>query len=212
MTPALALAWDLAAREAVRTRHEVIQPVHLLLGLLKLESLSNSPNLLNGMVPERQVSLASSEINALMATFGRHGIRPVTHRRELRSAVTLKSSLPYNRKPEGMHRSMESRKIFERASAITEQQSLPFMTCFHLLVALLEPREGLSWVFLIGKDVNCDRLREDALEFTRTLLERGAQPPAPLAPPASCMRRSLARARSSRWRGRSAGRPRTTRS
>jgi hypothetical protein len=37
LTPALGLARDFSAREAVRTHHEVIQPEHLRIGLLKLQ-------------------------------------------------------------------------------------------------------------------------------------------------------------------------------
>jgi len=184
-SPALSLAWQLGGTEAVLTRHEFIQPEHLLLGLFKLQTFSGSVARLRRLLGEDNRLQATSEISALMDLFSRHQIDPTAYRRALRSETTLKSKLPLDRRAEEIHRSPASRQAFERAHGLAEQQGLPATTCFHLLAALLEPQHGRCREWLGKKGVRCDALREDALELARGLEAPRQKPAVPQAPPAA---------------------------
>jgi ATP-dependent Clp protease ATP-binding subunit ClpC len=189
LTPALALAWRFSGTEAILTRHEFIQPEHLLIGLLKLETLSGSAARLEPLVAEEDRNLATSEISALLDALTRHKIDPVAFRRELRSEATLPDNLPLDCRAEEIHRSSTSRQVFHRAYALSEEQGLPGTTCFHLLIALLDPQYSRCRAWLSQKEVDCERLRDEALEVTRGLKQVQEKPGPPPPKPASILAR-----------------------
>ncbi|HEY85058.1 MAG TPA: hypothetical protein G4N96_08125 [Chloroflexi bacterium] len=162
-TPVLSLALQIAAVEAADTRYEFIEPEHLFVGLCKLEGFANTNRLRALGVPETQVELLAAEIDLLMGLFGRFGIKPSTFRYALRQRKgTGTFCPPVSDKDWMMHRSPESRKIFEVAEQIARQSDSSMAAAFHLLAALLNDAQGRLGLWLQSKKVDVPGLRQAA--------------------------------------------------
>jgi ATP-dependent Clp protease ATP-binding subunit ClpC len=166
LSPGLSLAWGFAMHEASLTRHPLLEPEHLLLGLFKLEDLARSAEALQGIAQDRR-QIASAEIATLMRLFGQFDIDPKPYRRELRAALRHRGKLRVHRKSEEMHRAPMSRKAFDRASELAAKDKALLTTSFHLLAALIESEDGRPREWLRGKGIDVEKLKEEALTATR---------------------------------------------
>jgi len=137
------LVWEIAAQEAIASQFGVITPEHFFMGLLKLSELN--PDRVKKIVDdESDVQIINSEIELIKQNLRDININSTTARRNLRD-ILGKGENPYN--GEILHRSLESRHIFEYAQGIAQSENSPHLLCLHLLKAILSnPSEAIRSV------------------------------------------------------------------
>jgi len=147
------LVWKLAASEAETGSSAEIEPAHLLLGLCKLCDLKLELERVLS-VPRKTVAALRREIeaeaNTLREMFQRAGLDLTAFRRRLRGLVANTGPSPDVK--EGLHRSMASRRVFQRAEAIgtSDPAAKQIIRAAHLLQAILEVPSG-PWVELLAE-------------------------------------------------------------
>jgi len=121
LSKSLAIAWEIAAKEAIESSATEISPSHLLIGLCKLCN--------------QQISEIEEEIQGLLSRLG--DVDPKQLRRCLRSILSPSPSTPHPRQE--IHRSQESKQAFQRAEEIAQGKNSEHILPEHLLQAILEP-------------------------------------------------------------------------
>jgi ATP-dependent Clp protease ATP-binding subunit ClpA len=117
----LILAWEIAARETIETSAEEISPSHLLIGLCKVCDLK---------IPEIE-----EEVQGLLNRLSNND--PQQLRRRLRSLLITPNAI--NTPERKVHRSQESKHVFQRAEEIAQSKGSSSVLPEHLLQAILEP-------------------------------------------------------------------------
>ena len=178
LSPALLLAWDIAANEAANARQALIEPTHLFIGVCKLEDFSSTTALLNLGYSQADAESMRPEIEALVTVFYQFGLSPTTLRRDLRlrrntgmlnmlSGWTTGMLRPPAERPAEttvIHRSQASRVVFARADELALINGSFSTGPSHLLAALLEDTQSPVAAWLRKHQVDQDALRQAALE------------------------------------------------
>ncbi len=173
LTHALMLAWQASSIEASNTHHVFIEPVHLLIALYKMEAYSRVDQLKElGLTPQDANNICV-ETSALTELFARFQIDPVSGRRELREAAAAQVQARGREEDRVIHRSALSRQMFLRAAELAEKDSLPAVTTFHLLAALLAAPNLTGCQLLAGKTVDIEALRDAALKAAQEIFPAG---------------------------------------
>lgn len=162
LSPALLLAWDIAASEAAYARQPAIEPMHLFISLCKLEDFSSVTALLHLGYVQAEAELIHPEIDALVTVFYQYGLNPTMARRELRqrrgtgvlnrisgwTTGLLRPPAPESGSGQVIHRSQASRLIFARADELALLHGSFATGLVHLLGALLENKPGdyVTWL------------------------------------------------------------------
>jgi ATP-dependent Clp protease ATP-binding subunit ClpC len=133
MSHGLTLAWQIAAAEAVRSRHKFIETGHVYIGVCSLEKYAGS---LEGAIEEEVAFEAGSVASALQEL----RLSPAALRREIRRRL---GNGGYSR-PEGeiVSRSLAAKAAFLRVENIIVRGS-DLATSLHLLAALLHYESGI---------------------------------------------------------------------
>ena len=134
---ATSLVWKIAAIEAQNLKHQEIEPVDLMLALLKavdieIEKLADTKSV------EAMADL-NSGVGELKCIFVESGVMPVKTRRRLRREAVHHQKTDY--KGGVIHRSTRSKDVFKRAEnflSTNEKMIRPI----HLLAALLDKAES----------------------------------------------------------------------
>jgi adenylate cyclase len=157
LSPAVQLAWQIAADEAMHARHSELEPDHLLLGICGI------PKALTDGVPERlnfsaeTLQQARAEWQVIANSLAAAAIDPAQLRRELRKRLGgLRSSAAD--KVATIPRSSGSRQVFRLAAAYAGNASVPAIELAHLLAAVLDHDRPLC-ALLRGFGQNVDGLR-----------------------------------------------------
>lgn len=178
LSPALLLAWDIAANEAAQARQSVIEPTHLFIGLCKLEDFTSVTALINLGYTQTEAETMQPDIEALITVFYQFGLSPTALRRELRTRrgtgmlnmlsgwTTGMLRPPTQEKTESsvIHRSQSSRIAFARADELALMHGSFATGVAHLLAALLEEAQSPAVIWLRKHQVDPDALRQAALE------------------------------------------------
>jgi ATP-dependent Clp protease ATP-binding subunit ClpA len=175
-SPALLLAWDIAANEAANARQQYIEPEHLFIGLCKLDDFTSATSLVELGYEQSEAEEMQPEIELLIALFYRLGLNPVHLRREMRqrkttgvlkvlSGWTTGILRPANRPSNGViHRSAASRVLFSRADEFALMTGSRTTTIIHLLAAMLDDPQGSVNLWLQKQGVDVNAVKEAALE------------------------------------------------
>jgi ATP-dependent Clp protease ATP-binding subunit ClpC len=155
----LEFAWQIAASEAIRSRHEFIEPEHLFIGLCGLEKVLSSEMYRQLQLSGDAEAELRTEWEALAALFVQFNINPSELRQELRQR---RSNGSFERKENVIHRSPTSKAIFDRAAELAEGS--PVVTTLHVLVALLDNTENPVVALLKEKGVDAEALKTSALD------------------------------------------------
>lgn len=110
LTPGAALAWKIAAYEALHLNAEFLEKEHLFIGLLSLDKIVPQDN---GQVPGAPVAEVMREWDALGALLEITGHDPVVLRRLMRTALRKGTQV---RESTVIHRSPACRDVFFRAA------------------------------------------------------------------------------------------------
>ncbi len=162
-TPGLDLAWRIAASETAHAQLEFIEPEYLFVGLCKMGDFAAARRLRRLKLAESEIASVQTEIEALLGLFARFGLDHTALRREMRrhkGTGVLKMTDRYERT---IHRSPQSRRVFDRASELVREAGAPMVTVFHLLAALLDDPNGAVAPLLREKGVNVVTLKDAAL-------------------------------------------------
>jgi ATP-dependent Clp protease ATP-binding subunit ClpA len=154
----LDLAWQIAVAEAALSRHELIEPAHLCIGLCSLEKQLLPEVRKQLQLPDNMAQSLWAEWDALAVLFAQFGIEP-TIRRTLRERLGRGKCTDTNRRKRS--RSPASHAAFARAEALAAGASP--VTVLHLLAALLDDTSGLVVALLKDKSVDVAALRTAAL-------------------------------------------------
>jgi len=172
ISSALALAWEAAAAEAVRSKYEFIEPPHLLIGICSVEKWV-------GHVDETIRRCVSEEATAVVGALKPFSILPGTLRREIRQALRegTQDSLAQNGV---VHRSLASKAAFLRAAGLVAQptEGAKIMSVLHLLAALANGEEGPVTTIWNEHGIDPAALRRSALVAAGTLKICAAHAPA----------------------------------
>jgi len=171
LSPALLLAWDLAATEAATANRSFIDPEHLMLGLLRLADYETPETLTEIGYQTEEARAIVPEITRLLHIFTTLKLDPVLLRRDLRERKTGKLPLlnwntgPLPRRgsdrepPKVLHRSTESRLVFTFADDLTRRADPQGTTTLvHLLLALLRSPHSHVGAWLRAQHVDVEAL------------------------------------------------------
>jgi len=145
---ALLLTWHVAALEAGAAGHATIKPGHFFVALCKLTDMP-----LEELLPPDEPGTAGrfaaleAEVQELRKVFRRVGLAAALFRRRLRALLGTEGVAP----TEGMHRSPESRRVFDRAATLCLALGGDAVRLLHLLWALAE-QPGTPWALLLQHD------------------------------------------------------------
>ena len=132
-SPALSVVLYLAQRETLASRFPQIQPLHLLLGILKFadldlkEALGSDPPLLQQQVLEEQRAIQSDLIV--------QNLQPTLLRRALRNRLGRGSGRPADGV---LHRSPQTKALFSQAEDLARREQAANVSPRHFLKLLLE--------------------------------------------------------------------------
>ena len=140
LSPAIGLAWQAAASEALQQGSEWIEPHHLLIGINSLEKAFQQTSAGAHSSADERAEIRA-EAAAISEALAESGIDDQSIRRALRAVGggnTSRAPLPPATK---MRRSAESQEVFTRAEAIAKTQESNQVRLVHLGAALLERSE-----------------------------------------------------------------------
>jgi ATP-dependent Clp protease ATP-binding subunit ClpC len=167
-------AWQTAASEAARTRHEFIEPEHLFIGVCKLGNLLSLNDWNEIKIPRDAAAALKAEAEVVAAVFQKAGHNRTVLYRNVRKRFGEGRLSDSSRKK--ISRSAASRLIFERAGKLAADASV--VTSLHLLSALLEtPGTGIT-AALAEKPPGAEALKQAVLSFIAASPSSRQQPSA----------------------------------
>ncbi|MGE3541260.1 MAG: Clp protease N-terminal domain-containing protein [Candidatus Tectimicrobiota bacterium] len=176
------IAWELAAREAARARHQYIDREFLLIGLCSLEKWLAAQQAADGQGLVSATALAD-EAEALAGVLRTCAITPTRLRQTLRAALGT-GTWTYTTNMV-VHRSAACKATFQRALALAEASGAAEGSCLHMLRAVLEQPGGLILGVVTALRADLDALRYAVAAATVsstcqvTMIEAVAETPAP---------------------------------
>ena len=121
--PTIDLVVELAAREAIASEYECIEPEHLLIAILKISEVDTSH--IKGKLDDPYLtSLLLDELEEVQTTLRRNGTNATELGRQIRDAVSRGGS-PF--KGGTIHRSTDSKAIFKAATNMATEKGAPFL-------------------------------------------------------------------------------------
>ena len=138
ISPAVLLAWTIAAEEAASNDWKLIEPEHILIGILSLEKLDRSLCRQMGLQGQT-VDMAISEMDSVNEWTYALGINATKFRRLLRNLLG-KGEYRWQKtdKRAIVHRSMQTKAIFQYAEKIANIQEANSLGLFNLISAIAE--------------------------------------------------------------------------
>ncbi|MBW6491493.1 MAG: ATP-dependent Clp protease ATP-binding subunit [Lentimicrobium sp.] len=127
------VAWEIAAKEAVYSGYNEIEPEHFLLGILKLTDIANKLNKVYPSLSEEIAAEIKKEAEPIQQVFNVLKYDITGLRRSFRELLKKESS---NEKDEVLHRSKASKDLFEQLFSGKYSNNPPNM--LHFILLLLE--------------------------------------------------------------------------
>jgi ATP-dependent Clp protease ATP-binding subunit ClpA len=165
-------AWQTAAAEAVEMRHDLLEPLHLFMGICSIETRLPAEAQEEHPVARGARATLQSEWEALAPIFGRLGLSPATLREDARSALGRGHCASDAGRQ--VNRSDASRTAFWRAAELAKQRGASAITLSHLFAALLDDEWGAVATFLVQHGVNVCALAAAARATSGELVRRHA--------------------------------------
>jgi adenylate cyclase len=165
LSPALEIAWQAAADEAMREGLALLEPHHLLIGICSIEKFLSPDPAEHISLPSDRRERIQREWEDWVKAVGEAGLDT----RVLRRALRQPPAAPQPAGPGGakIRRSAASQQAFQRAAALAEGSPSRVQRLFHLGAALLEPPEPKI-------DATFDRLGKRKVELQLVLLRVSA--------------------------------------
>ena len=154
LSPAVKLAWQLAAQEALAARKEEIGPVQMFCAITKLADLLNSPDIVLKVMTHSEVDLARTEVAAALTPLSDQRIELTAFRRALRARVGLGQREPDSQA--ALSRSSILKTLFDRAQILSGGHETAVVSVRHLLAAMLDDRNLLVTSVLHEHRVNVE--------------------------------------------------------
>ncbi len=181
LTPATELAWRIAAGEAAASRHERIEPAHLLIGLLSLEKVVKAKPAALG-IDQAALDRIQHEEAQLAVALDAARLDATKARRLARERV---GRGPLAAPPQGaISRSLVTKAVFEAAEALAA--GAPRLSGLHLVAAMAEGADPLTFGLFVELGARPPELRRAALAAAAEPPPGVAEEaPRPAAPPAA---------------------------
>ena len=177
LTPGAEAAWMIAAGEAAAGGHAVIEPAHLLIGVLSLGKLGGGADAAGLGV---NAALVRDENERLLGAVSAAGLDPTRLRRRARTQL---GRGPVKGPPTGpLSRSLTCKAVFAAAEALAGEDRPVGVS--HLLAALAEDVDAVTARIIRQGGADVAKLRSalrEAGEATRG--RRRRSPPTPRHPP-----------------------------
>jgi ATP-dependent Clp protease ATP-binding subunit ClpA len=174
LSPGVQAAWQTAAAEAVELHHDLLEPLHLFIGICSIEELLSAEAQEKLPMAPRAAAALWLEWDALSPLFAKIGSSPATLRRDARSALGRGNYAGDDTRQ--VSRSEASRKAFWRAAQLAEKSGASTINLACLFAALLDDVWGTVATFLALRGVDVSALMAAA----RAVAFPG---PAAIAPP-----------------------------
>ncbi len=156
LSDGLRAAWQFAAAEAVELRHELLEPLHLFIGICSIEKLLSAEAEKELQMPPGVAASLRAEWSAFSPLLAKIGSSPATLRRAARSAMGPGNYAGGDRSR--ISRSEASRTAFSRATELAEKSAASAINLVHLLAALLADESGAVAAFLAQRGVDVTAL------------------------------------------------------
>jgi ATP-dependent Clp protease ATP-binding subunit ClpC len=138
LSPGVQVAWQIAGAEALQLRHELIEPLHLLIGLCGIEKLLRPEAQQELKLSSELLAALRAEWDAISPRFSRMGMDPAAMRRAARAALGPGGYAGPERTR--LSRSPASRAVFSRLAEIAAQEGASPPGLPQLFAALVEDR------------------------------------------------------------------------
>src|SRR5258706_3718632 len=156
LSPGSRIVWQVAADEALRAGGQMIEPVHLLLGVFSLDKGAGAKPSLG--IDKEEVEREEALMSFLLA---KCNARDRQLRREIRRRLSPGKGPDSGPMKKGkMSRSAESKRIFAEAESLARQSGAQGVTSVHLLNVLM--RSGSMARYSSGTGVDPEQLRTAA--------------------------------------------------
>jgi ATP-dependent Clp protease ATP-binding subunit ClpC len=156
ISPGVNFAWQAAATEAARSRHEFIEPLHLFIGLCSVENVFASDLWQQLKIPQETMAELRAEWDDFAQAFQKIATDAAPLRRAARVAVGKGGYA--GEKRERISRSPASRAVFSRAAELAKQRGASKPGLPHLFAALMENKSGPVAVFLAKQGIDVTAL------------------------------------------------------
>ena len=178
---ALVLTWQIAAAEAGAAAHATIKPGHFLIALCRLTGLSpdDFKDVTDKTRIQRQLEAVQVEIREIGEALARARVNAQFVRRRLRARLGREGSGPTDGV---MHRSPETRRLFERAERLCQADRLRPVRPIHLLQALCETADRPCALALQDLGIPLSKLADAARAAGSAPAAHPGAKPRPAAP------------------------------
>ena len=166
-SPAVELAWQTAADEALQLGSPSLEPHHLLIGVCSVEKILALPARAPAALAQAKREKVQRECEAWGDCVAEAGTDSPSLRRAIRRFATSAHPQSLDRGAK-IRRSPASQQIFARATSLATSDSFPMPNLLHLAAALLEkPEEKLDAAF--------EHLNKRKVDLQVSVLRRLAQ-------------------------------------
>jgi ATP-dependent Clp protease ATP-binding subunit ClpA len=149
-------AWQTAAAEVVELRHDLLEPLHLFIGICSIEKLLSAEAQEKLQRAPGAAATLRSEWNALSPLFAKIGLSPATLRRDARSALGRGNYAGDDTRQ--VSRSEASPAAFWRAAELAKKNGASAINLAYLFAALLDDVWGAVATFLVQHGVDVSAL------------------------------------------------------
>lgn len=157
------LCWDLAANEAYYLKHELIEPEHLFIGVCKLGNFLEPEFTKHFNFCEEKNRTVLPEAKFIHKLFLHFELNRKGFYREVRKSLQVGN---YEHKKNVVHRSKESKKIFDRAEQLALEKDSNLVIINYFLLALIENLQTQITLWLSPKEVQLDNLKSEVKYMT----------------------------------------------
>lgn len=172
------IAW-IASVEARAARQQNIAPAYVFIGLCSIEKLLDPEIQKQWNMSEAVVDEVYKEWNTLAALFRQHELKMADLRREMRNHV---GEGVVESQQEGLPRSPECQKVFDRANDLAAGANGSAIGPLHLLAALIEEHEGDTARLLQSQGANLEVFGQEVQELLAAKPEVHAPSTRPATP------------------------------
>lgn len=166
---AVEYAWRVAAEEALQAGSELIEPMHLLIGVCSIEKIfsldQDSPLQLSGYALASMRFEWQDFVTRLISS----GTSPSVLRSVARRSLTPVPEVKISRSLK-MSRSIASRAIFTRADALAKSAGSAVLGLVYLFAAMIE-KEGAVCDLLLAEKVDLAKLRASVMTAAKKMLQ-----------------------------------------
>jgi ATP-dependent Clp protease ATP-binding subunit ClpC len=169
-------AWQAAATEAGQSRHELIEPLHLFIGLCSVEKVFAGDLRQQLKIPQETMAELRAECDAFAHVFKKVGTDAAVLRRAAR--VALGKGGYAGEKRERISRSPASRAVFSMATELAKQRGASQAGLIQFFAALIADKSGPVKAFLAKHGINVGTL-EAEVNAAPAVVERAEHRPEP---------------------------------